>query len=93
MKEETSYLIRSQRDYSLSLKLQIVQEIEQGRLFTIEAMKKYAIQGHSTVLIWLKKYGTFDWENQNPIHVPKTPEQKIIKLEAKVRLLKSRKHI
>ena len=32
MEEHTNYVKRSQRDYSMSLKLQIVSEIERGRL-------------------------------------------------------------
>ena len=32
MEEHTNYVKRNQRDYSMSLKLQIVSEIERGRL-------------------------------------------------------------
>ena len=48
---------------------------------------KYGIQGDSTVRKWLQKYGNFDWEHKSPFHMPKTPEQKILELEAKVKLL------
>lgn len=41
--------------------------------------------------MWLRKYGTFDWENQTPSHMPKTPEQKLLELEQKVRLLQKQK--
>lgn len=91
MEEKTNYSRRSQRDYSLSLKLQIVQEVERGELSTSGATKKYGIQGHDTVLKWLRKFGNFDWDNQSPSNMPKTPEQKIMELEAKVKLLEKQK--
>ena len=91
MEENMNYVKRSQRDYSMSLKLQIVQEIERRELSTQSAQRKYGIQGNATIVTWLRKYGTFDWENQTPSHMPKTPEQKIMELEAKVKLLEKQK--
>src|SRR6218665_3717868 len=91
MSEETSYVKRSQRDYTLSLKLQIVQEIERGILSITVAQSKYGIQARSTLVNWLRKYGSFDWENQTPSNMPKSPEQKIMELEAKVKLLEKQK--
>jgi transposase-like protein len=83
----SGYQKRSQKDYSLSFKHQVVLEIELGELSTAGAVKKYGIQARSTVVSWLRKYGNFDWDNQTPSHMPKTPEQKILELEAKVKLL------
>ena len=91
MKEKTNYVKRTQRDYSMSLKLQIVSEIEQGKLSTREAQRNYGIQSRSTVVQWLRKFGSFDWENQTPSNMPKTPEQKIMELEAQVKLLEKQK--
>lgn len=91
MEGNTKYVKRSQRDYSMSLKLQIVNEIERGILSITQARKQYGIQSHATVLNWLRKYGNFDWEYQTPINMPKTPEQKIMELEAKVKLLEKQK--
>jgi transposase-like protein len=88
---KTNYVKRSQKDYSLSLKLQIVQAIEQGELSTTQAQRQYGIQSYSTVLNWLRKYGNFDWENQTPSNMSKTPEQKLLELEQEVRLLKKQK--
>jgi transposase len=93
MSEESSYVKRSQRDYSLSLKLQIVQQIELGQLSTKSAQRSYGIQSRSTVVNWLRKYGNFDWENQTPSNMPKSPERKIMELEAKVKLLEKQKHL
>ncbi len=82
---------RTQKDYSLSFKLQLVEEVEQGLLTKSQAKLKYGIQGDSTVTKWLQKYGNFDWENQVPATMSKTPEQKILELEAKVKLLEKQK--
>jgi len=75
----------------MSLKLQIVQEIERGQLTATEATKKYGIQCRKTVVEWLRKFGNFDWENQSHLNMPKTPEQKIMELEAQVKLLEKQK--
>ena len=82
---------RTQKDYSLSFKLQLVEEVEQGQLTKSQAKLKYGIQGDSTITKWLQKYGTFDWENQVSRTMSKTPEQKILELEAKVKLLEKQK--
>jgi hypothetical protein len=42
-----------------------------------------------TVVEWLKKFGNFDWENKTPFTMSKSPEQKIMELEAKVKLLET----
>ncbi|WP_299685987.1 hypothetical protein [uncultured Dokdonia sp.] len=87
----TGIVKRTQKDYSLSFKLQLVEEVELGLLSKTQAKLKYGIQGDSTVSKWLQKYGTFDWENQSPRIMSKTPEQKILELEAKVKLLEKQK--
>ena len=88
---KTNYVKRTQKDYSLSLKLQVVQSIERGELSTTQAQRQYGIQARSTVVSWLRKYGNFDWENQTPLAMAKTPEQKLLELEQKVRLLEKQK--
>ena len=89
----TNYVKRTQKNYSDSFKLQVVQEIERGELSTTGAKRKYGIQARSTVVNWLRKYGSFDWENQTPSQMPKTPEQRIMELEAKVKLLEKQKKL
>ena len=88
--EKTGYVKRTQKDYSLSFKLQIVHEVESGELGIKATARKYGIQSHSTVTNWLRKYGNFDWENQSPQSMSKTPEQKLMELEQKVRLLEKK---
>lgn len=91
MTEKTNYVKRTQKDYTLGIKLQLVKEIESGQLSTTAAQRKYSVQSRSTIVLWLRKYGNFDWENQTPSNMSKTPEQKIMELEAKVRLLEKQK--
>jgi transposase-like protein len=85
------YVKRTQKDYSMTFKLQVVQEIELGESSIQGAIRKYGIQGGATVVTWLRKYGNFDWENQTPSNMPKSPEQKIMELEQKVKLLEKQK--
>jgi transposase len=85
-KREKQITRRSQRDYSLAFKLQVVQQVEKGELTYKKAQHHYGIQGRSTVLVWLRKHGTLDWtlpkqytvENDRDL----TPEQRIKQLEA-----------
>ncbi len=46
---------RTQRDYSLGFKLQLVIAIEKGDMNYKQAQNIYGIQGRSTVLTWLRK--------------------------------------
>lgn len=70
----------------MAFKLQVVAEIERGDLNKNQAKFRYGIQGRSTVLKWLKKYGTLDWIHQSSSAMStspiKTPEQRIKELEA-----------
>ena len=91
MKEERIYTKRTQRDYTLTFKLNVVKEIETGESSTVEVCLKYGIQSRSTISTWLRKYGTFDWENQTSSTMSKSPEQRILELEAQVKLLEKQK--
>ena len=91
MKEERVYVKRTQRDYTLTFKLNVVKEIETGESSIVEVCRKYGIQSRSTVSTWLRKYGTFDWENQTSSTMSKSPEQRILELEAQVKLLEKQK--
>lgn len=91
MKENPNYVKRTQRDYSLSFKLNVIKEIESGNLSTIGACCKYSIQAQNTAVNWLRKSGSFDWEYQTLSNMPKSSEQKIMELEAQVKLLQKQK--
>lgn len=88
---KNKYVKRTQRDYPLSFKVSVVSEVERGNLTYKQAQQKYGIQGRSTVLEWLRKYGNFDWENQTPNSMSKTPQQRILELEEKIKLLEKQK--
>ena len=78
------HLKRTQRDYTLAFKLQVVDEVEKGHLTWKQSQKKYGIQGRSTVLVWLRKFGTLDWSKPNLLFMAKskeTPAQVIKRLE------------
>lgn len=76
---------RTQRDYTLGFKLSVVEQVEKGDFTYKQAQKHYGIQGRSTVLVWLRKYGKLDWSQAIYMSdMPKskeTPAQKIKRLE------------
>lgn len=77
---------RTQRDYTLGFKLGIVMDVEKGEMTYKQAQKAYGIQGRSTVLVWLRKFGNLDWNKPRITEMkrPKakeTPAQKIKRLE------------
>lgn len=88
---------RSQRDYTLALKLSVVDQVEKGELGYKEAQRRYGIQGRSTVLVWLRKHGRQDWSQGASTREPRnrsmtvptlplTPEQRIKELEEQLAL-------
>ncbi|NTS76965.1 hypothetical protein HR060_08780 [Catenovulum sp. SM1970] len=82
---------RTQKDYSLAFKLSVVDKVEKGECTYKQAQNHYGIQGASTVLTWLSRYGQLDWSKGTPNHMNElplmskpndlTPEQKIKALE------------
>lgn len=85
-KKEETRKKRNQRDYSMSFKLSVIDEIEKGNLTYQQAQDLYGIQGKSTVLVWLRKYGNLDWKYPktslvSKLHKEETPAQKIKRLE------------
>ncbi len=83
------YVKRTQRDYPLSFKLAVVEQVEKGEMTYRQAQDRYGIQGRSTVLKWLRKFGQLDWLSPSPARMygvnmpqmPLTPEQRIKELE------------
>ena len=84
---------RSQRDYSLAFKLQVVSEVEKGELSYKQAQRKYGIQGRSTVLVWIRKHSILDWKELPVVSHKKTPEQKIKELETLLAIEKEKVHV
>lgn len=89
---EFPYVKRTQKDYSMSFKLELVCAIENGELTATQAVERYGIQSRSTVTKWVRKYGTFDWQNKTPYTMSKSPEQRLLELEQENRLLKKQKN-
>lgn len=91
--ENKDYAKRTQRDYSLAFKLQVIDEVEKGHLTWKQSQKKYGIQGRSTVLVWLRKHGTLDWISKVPMKKKAPPKTYISQLEAKIKRLEAEKEI
>lgn len=91
--ETKNYCKRTQRDYSLAFKLQVVDEVEKGYLTWKQSQRKYGIQGRSTVLVWLRKHGTLDWSSKKPMKKKAPPKTYISQLEAKIKRLETEKEI
>jgi hypothetical protein len=67
--------------------------VEKGLLSQNEAQRKYGIQGNATVLVWLRKHGTLDWNSNNPMSKKETPHKKIRELEKRIKRLEAEKLI
>ncbi|MFM1968779.1 MAG: transposase [Bacteroidota bacterium] len=87
------YLKRTQRDYSLAFKLQVVHVVEKGLLTWKQSQVKYGIQGRSIVLVWLRKHGTLDWTSKKPMKKKAPPKTYISELEKKIKRLEAEKEI
>lgn len=90
--ERRVHVKRTQKHYSLSFKLQLVDEVEKGELTYKQAQDKYGIQGRSTVLVWLRKHGRLDWKESLDMHKA-SPNKKIQELERKLKRLEAEKEI
>ena len=69
---------RTQRDYTLTFKLSVVDQVEKGELTYKQAQERYGIQGRSTVLVWMRKHGRQSWGLASsrlpmPIPIKKSP--------------------
>jgi transposase len=87
---------RTQNDYTMAFKLAVVEQVEKGELSYKEAQERYGIQGRSTVLVWLRKHGRFDWHKLKLTDLkkdalmsadkqPLTPDQRIKELEVQLK--------
>jgi transposase len=84
---------RTQKNYSLAFKLQVVEEVEKGNYTYKQAQRKYGIQGRSTVLVWLRKHGRLNWQKRNPMKNKLTPAEEIRKLKRELERVKKDKEI
>src|SRR6478735_5766806 len=86
---------RTQKDYTLAFKLQVIEEVESGLLSQDAVQRKYGIQGNATILTWLRNHGRLDWSPKpQPVSKKKpAPNRKIAELEKKIRRLEAEKMI
>ena len=88
MKEtKQEYVKRTQRDYSMPFKMAVVEEVERTGIGVCAVARKYGIQSESTVTAWLRKFGNFDVANKTNKPMEKSKEQRLLELEARVKLL------
>ena len=88
MKEtKQKYVKRTQRDYPMPFKMAVVQEVERTGIGVCAVARKYGIQSESTVTAWLRKFGNFDVANKTNKPMEKSKEQRLLELEARVKLL------
>ncbi len=88
----TDYVKRTQKNYSLAFKLELVDAVEKGELTYKQAQLRYGIQGRSTVLVWLRKHGRLDWKESETMKKD-TPNKKIKELERKLKRLQAEKEV
>lgn len=88
---ENVYKKRTQKDYSYSFKLEVIEEYLKGSKTITETCKKYGIQSTGTIRNWIEKFGNLDTNYQIKLEMKKTQAQKILELEQQVKLLEKQK--
>lgn len=76
------------RNYSLTLKKKVVEEVESGRLSKDGARRKYDIKGKTTVLRWCRKYGKLHQLGLKVTISMKTEEAENQELKRQILILK-----
>lgn len=49
----------SQKSYSLAFVMEVINEVQSGRISMTRAQRKYGIGGNTTIQRWIEKYGKF----------------------------------
>jgi len=88
--KDNQYVKRTQKDYSYAFKLQVITEYEQGNYTMTGLADKYGIQSRTTISRWIKKYGNLDRNYQLKRSQMKSPEQRILELEQKLKLMEKK---
>ena len=77
------------RRYSRAVKLNVVEEIEAGRLTVSEAQRRFGIRGNQTVYNWLKAFGS---HRPTTVYVQMKDEQDpLTQRDEEIRRLKAEK--
>ena len=90
--KKRSFVIRDENSkfgdrYTLGLILEVVDDVENGRISKEECRRKYGIKGNATVLRWLRKYGKLGYELNKEIQMKEKPK-KDLTLEEELKLLR-----
>lgn len=72
--KETSGIKRSQKDYNMAFKLAVISRVEKGEMTYKQAQSVYGVQGRSTVLVWLIKYGNLGLSKTSLLFMYKSKE-------------------
>jgi transposase-like protein len=65
--------------FSERLKREVVFQVQSGQLTQVEANRKYGINGHSTILKWIRKFEGPDPYLQSLMDYSKTDKKELIK--------------
>lgn len=63
----TRYFKKTQSDYTLAIKLAVVEQVQRGQLTLSQARQRYGIQGSSTVQGWVRKHGRAEWSKASSV--------------------------
>jgi transposase len=65
--------------YSESLKREIIFQVQSGLISKEEARRKYGVNGHSTILKWIRKFEESDPQFQSLMDYNKSDKKDLIK--------------
>ena len=68
-----------QKMFSDSFKREVVVQVTTGQLTQAEAKRKYGINGHSTILRWIRKFDVPDPHLQRIMDYNKTDKKELVK--------------
>ena len=76
--------------YTEAFKMQVVREVEEGKVTEVEAGRRYGILGHSTILKWCRKYGRLKFTRNSGAKrmVMEEKDIEVLRLQNEVRELK-----
>ena len=74
--------IKTIRRYSESLKMQVVEDVESGRMTAKEASKQYDVLNSRTINYWVQKYGKSKYRTRVVRVVMKSEQERIRELES-----------
>ena len=89
MSTEYPQIYPQRRDYTETFKMSVVAEVLSGQISQTAALKKYGINGHSTISKWIKKYGrNKELKKITKVHMP-NDKVKIRELKTRIQQLET----